>query len=69
MPEEASVRAWARELRSVLMSLEDVLELGIDEVLLAGGSAQLGGLGTFLGALLGVAGDSLLLRVKLKKYQ
>lgn len=51
---EGAVRAWTRELRSALMALEDVLELGIDELLLAGGGAQLGGLGTWLGSVFGV---------------
>lgn len=50
-----AVDAWAAELRAELIALEDESELGIDDVLLVGGSARLAGLADRLGARLGVA--------------
>lgn len=50
----AAVDAWAAELRAELIALEDESQIGVDDVLLIGGSARLAGLAERLGARLGV---------------
>ncbi len=57
-PEAALAEAvdlWAAEVRAELIALEDESELGVDEVMLVGGSANLEGLPERLGSRLGVA--------------
>lgn len=50
-----AIDEWAAEVRAELIALEDESELGVDDVLLVGGSANLAGLPERLGARLGVA--------------
>lgn len=49
-----AVAAWARDLRTTLIALEDLYEIGVDGIVLGGGGSQLGGLGEHLEILLGV---------------
>lgn len=49
-----AVDAWIAEVRLALIAMEDQTGLGVDEVLLAGGSSQLRGLPERLGEALGV---------------
>ncbi|MDP2314460.1 MAG: pilus assembly protein PilM [Pseudomonadota bacterium] len=48
------VDAWCAEVRSELITLEDELKVGIDDLLVCGGGARLEGLGARLGARTGV---------------
>ncbi len=50
-----AVDVWAAELRAELIALEDESQLGVDDVLLVGGSARLAGLSERLAARIGVA--------------
>lgn len=49
-----SVDQWAAELRAELIALEDESELGVDEIVLVGGSARMPGLAARAGARVGV---------------
>ncbi len=49
-----AAEAWAAELRSELLAVEDILGVGVDEVLLCGGGARMQGLGELLAGQLGV---------------
>ncbi len=49
-----AVDAWCAEVRSELITLEDDLKVGIDDLLVCGGGARLEGLGARLGARTGV---------------
>ncbi len=49
-----AVDAWCAEVRSELITLEDELKVGIDDLLLCGGGARLEGLGARLAARIGV---------------
>ncbi|MFN7145754.1 MAG: pilus assembly protein PilM, partial [Myxococcota bacterium] len=49
-----AVDAWCAEVRAELITLEDELEVGIDDLLLCGGGARLEGLGARLAARTGV---------------
>ncbi len=49
-----SVDAWCMDVRALLIALEDEHAVGIDDLLLAGGGAQLGGLSDRLARVTGV---------------
>lgn len=49
-----AVAEWVAEVRAELISVEDEVGVGIDEVLLCGGGSRLQGLGELLGGQLGV---------------
>lgn len=51
---QQAVSAWGKDLRTLLVALEDLSELGIDEILLTGGGSQLMGLSEHITALAGV---------------